>query len=678
MNMNRDAPIYLKPLDPAKKEIRLLELLPLPENDGATSCRLSTVSLLNKPKFTALSYHWGSVSDTEEIMLNGVPWHVTKNLAAALSYMTQLQAGGELDRNSRVWVDALCINQASIGEKKQQVFFMHETFEAADCVFSWLGSSPTIALAFELLRVWGLEEGIVRHRGFRFFTPGSLDWVPNYPEMMTPNDHWTSLREFFDLDYWKRIWIFQEIVVSRCGKLIFYAPGARMSASELKRLLELPKWVVQASEDNLYRKKLPPLPGATPAETRDYINSMLVEDRAHETVHRLLEARQWCTFLHSTAVCLKYAYGRETQATDPRDFYYSSLGISGLAMVPRYEPENSPGDVCIDFVRAHLDATRDFPRKVESRALRGMGSRFFDVPLLFLQRAVGPKGIVEFGLPSWAPDYHLPTAARARGLVSEMPRLVGTEKNEDVFESLDDSVKRTPELRGDILSVFGIKITTVSFVGGPAFGGEDGGRDERIASYLVDFVRRHGPFYLADVPAAVAVLIAVEASWLFMSNWSHRQYRHDYHIVTKKLLTLVPAIDTTDQQLQHDIEQAFLDGIPEGVPELRREYVRLEAMSGQECCKAYPDQNVKASGKTDTCGLFETLQGHLGWATLEAQIGDLVCMLDRFDTPVILRRFQDSNEYMFVGQCAVMGLMSGEAKAILEGGDTTPEVFRLR
>ncbi|KAF2815759.1 HET-domain-containing protein, partial [Mytilinidion resinicola] len=135
-------PCIYRSLDPAKKEIRLLELLPAPPDKQIyASCRLSTVSLLDdKPRFAALSYVWGDPSVTNTILLNGIRWQVTKNLAEALKCLTPKaqkyhQWGG---KTLWLWADAVCINQKNDPERSQQVSLMADLYSSAHFVYSWL------------------------------------------------------------------------------------------------------------------------------------------------------------------------------------------------------------------------------------------------------------------------------------------------------------------------------------------------------------------------------------------------------------------------------------------------------------------------------------------------------------------------------------------------------------
>jgi hypothetical protein len=82
MSSNSLNSIY-RALDEICSDIRLLEVIP-GSIDAAIECKLSVVSLTDKPAFTALSYVWGNPKVTEDIKVNGKVLSVIANLAVAL------------------------------------------------------------------------------------------------------------------------------------------------------------------------------------------------------------------------------------------------------------------------------------------------------------------------------------------------------------------------------------------------------------------------------------------------------------------------------------------------------------------------------------------------------------------------------------------------------------------
>jgi hypothetical protein len=119
------------PLREEKNEIRLLTLVE-GRNSAFVWCKLDHHSLSKHPPYTALSYHWGNPAITKTVMINEQKAQVTVNLEAALR---QLEADGY----SKIWVDAICINQDDSEERSRQILRMRKIYTQASEVVAWLG-----------------------------------------------------------------------------------------------------------------------------------------------------------------------------------------------------------------------------------------------------------------------------------------------------------------------------------------------------------------------------------------------------------------------------------------------------------------------------------------------------------------------------------------------------------
>jgi hypothetical protein len=121
-------------LDPKRREIRLLKILPDRWSAGIR-CDLDIVSLDEEPAYTALSYVWGNPHDTVPIVVQGSSFQATKNLVAAMRRL----------RSSKhpltVWIDAICIDQKNLDEKTQQITIMSSIYKSASEVAVFLGES---------------------------------------------------------------------------------------------------------------------------------------------------------------------------------------------------------------------------------------------------------------------------------------------------------------------------------------------------------------------------------------------------------------------------------------------------------------------------------------------------------------------------------------------------------
>ncbi|RYP15316.1 hypothetical protein DL765_005797 [Monosporascus sp. GIB2] len=111
---------------------RLLELLPGSDHEQIT-CNLAEASIDDPPRYSALSYTWGTTPRTKTVLINGQSFLVTDNLWAALWHLRLP------DRKRIIWIDAICIDQTNIEERNRVVLRMKDIYERAEEVIAWLG-----------------------------------------------------------------------------------------------------------------------------------------------------------------------------------------------------------------------------------------------------------------------------------------------------------------------------------------------------------------------------------------------------------------------------------------------------------------------------------------------------------------------------------------------------------
>lgn len=117
--------------------IRLLRLMPHRDEDALIQCQLLDFPLLKSAKGThpyeALSYVWGSPENPRSILIEGYDLTVTANLHVVLSRLRDRFVERFLS------VDAICINQKDLKERKRQVQSMAKVYAKATRVVVWLG-----------------------------------------------------------------------------------------------------------------------------------------------------------------------------------------------------------------------------------------------------------------------------------------------------------------------------------------------------------------------------------------------------------------------------------------------------------------------------------------------------------------------------------------------------------
>lgn len=220
-NSNSKLPSFYEALDLESYEIRMLTLLPGPPG-SVVRCTLEKTGLINPTKYAALSYCWGDSKAVTNIIVNDVEYPVTVNLADALHELRSLNV-------TRVWADALCINQADEEEKGHQIEYMKHIYSRSEEAYAWTGKneSGVSGEAIYFLQVLLLERTRLEdvphshsplplgHKSLSAASSAIRRHVlpKGCPRCLLESD-FRALMTFFDLEYWKRRWIIQEIAAA--------------------------------------------------------------------------------------------------------------------------------------------------------------------------------------------------------------------------------------------------------------------------------------------------------------------------------------------------------------------------------------------------------------------------------------------------------------------------------
>ncbi|OTB06549.1 hypothetical protein M426DRAFT_258867 [Hypoxylon sp. CI-4A] len=268
------AEIYLhKPLNRGTESFRFITILPSDDDDQMVRCMLETQELVEGFRYAALSYVWGDPWDTENIVVDSQILPVTKNLASALWHfrkfgIPQNQQTGPL---SRLWVDAISINQNDEDERSHQVAKMGSLYKKATSVTSWLGppgpGGLEIVLGRSALDYYKCRENTVKRyvgdsgvdillqiissvasvfkvspgcmtrygeidpeRGLEafqqlYFTLGPCAVRDPDGSGLLFSDKWLPLYLLAECKYWSRLWIVQEMVLARSPSVHLFTCG---------------------------------------------------------------------------------------------------------------------------------------------------------------------------------------------------------------------------------------------------------------------------------------------------------------------------------------------------------------------------------------------------------------------------------------------------------------------
>jgi hypothetical protein len=116
-------------------QIRLLLLDAAGSDEDIISTSLEVWNKEDAPPYNAISYVCGDAQRMQDVTVNGSQVAVRYNCYCAL-WQTRLHFP-----ESRVWTDAICINQLDLEEKTAQVTMMYEIYSNAMQVLAYIGPS---------------------------------------------------------------------------------------------------------------------------------------------------------------------------------------------------------------------------------------------------------------------------------------------------------------------------------------------------------------------------------------------------------------------------------------------------------------------------------------------------------------------------------------------------------
>ncbi|KAF7548006.1 hypothetical protein G7Z17_g7348 [Cylindrodendrum hubeiense] len=241
-----------QPLTAASNEIRILCLEPAEKSESEIRCRIEHVPLAASSNYVALSYCWGGSDKTVPVTVDGQTTFVTPRLAGALAELRRR-------KYTRIWADAICINQDDDEERSHQVLRMAAIYRSAGAVIAWLGDADPSAIQSVIRLIDGVEALLkFNNHSDKLQCLGSRSAWHRVRDSKTPNDQmrrkralrrvvlgvqklldkntpkdlypvnktkdalahirknlrdsdWRALGKLLSCEYWSRVWIIQEL-----------------------------------------------------------------------------------------------------------------------------------------------------------------------------------------------------------------------------------------------------------------------------------------------------------------------------------------------------------------------------------------------------------------------------------------------------------------------------------
>ncbi|KAH8754956.1 heterokaryon incompatibility protein-domain-containing protein, partial [Hyaloscypha finlandica] len=276
-------PFRYTPLNNPKSDLRVITIQCGQISDSVRCILTEHAMPALKYQYQALSYTWGDERRKVPIIIDGEEFLVTPNLEDALRHLrrsTLLEAVKQLP----VWIDAICINQEDSEERDAQVRRMKSIYEQAEQVVIWLGN--------------------YNEPSDETFRLNMSKWKMDRDCQHSNNMHvWLQLSRLLYRPWFERLWVIQELAVSR--KAIVQWGNLQTAWSTLEKAA---KFILRPGEAALpqYIRTIFPLLGA------HRVTQVALESMFNFDTQNIL------TILHNT---------QNSKCSDPRDRLYAIQGI---------------------------------------------------------------------------------------------------------------------------------------------------------------------------------------------------------------------------------------------------------------------------------------------------------------------------------------------------------------
>lgn len=173
-------------------------------------CQLLPVPLEGNPiKYEAVSYVWGELKQTHNVICEGRRIPITKTLYTLLLHLRRA------DITRDIWVDQLSINQQDVTERSMQVLRMANIYQNAKQVIIWLGDDPRyVDVAFKTAaRIGPVIAGLGTDHGI------SDDQLRNRGLPAHRSKEFEALGVVMQLPWFSRAWVVQEVCMANSATI---------------------------------------------------------------------------------------------------------------------------------------------------------------------------------------------------------------------------------------------------------------------------------------------------------------------------------------------------------------------------------------------------------------------------------------------------------------------------
>ncbi|TLS30964.1 hypothetical protein PpBr36_02813 [Pyricularia pennisetigena] len=577
---------------------------------------LSTDDLTRPIWYTALSYRWGDPHPVRHITVDGYEMEITVPLFEALNHFRKP------NHSVVMWIDQICINQSDNDEKSRQIPLMGRVYQHAINTLIWLGISDSMTgQVFSLLN-HAATELILDFSQIRI--PGGLQQrgFPPAEEQV-----WDDLWDLLDRPWFSRLWIIQEVALSRnawvvCGDHFMSWSMLETACSNL-RAAGVSQWLQEK---------------VSKGESTDHCQRVVkLGTFGKEDIMSLLNR------------------ARESNCWDQRDKIYGLLGISRASWVR------------VDYNRAYTVGRlyRDVAAEALQRHELVLASALESVDHDYKQTLRLVKDCEHFErgtLPSWVADW---TQPRQTASLSDRTGVYG---NPAAIGS-NLVLQRQIFIHEDELHVKGRIFDTVAemteVLHKPDISFDNPRTSNKEVLVRCAEIAAKGTSY----PASTSVGV-FEAFWRTLVVDKDADNRKRAPSSFEEIFSLLLDESTGQQPSLPGQTYSKRQRQPRGKGRLE-----LSSLSSRRPGATFQEIRAALRRALRNRRFAVTKQGYFGLVPHWTQPGDNVCMLNGCDVPYIIRRAEhqgggqsmaDSYRFSFLGECYIHGMMNDEILAMEE------------
>lgn len=600
------------------QDLRVMELCPGTFNDVLT-CNLHVCSVefdypinpLNKTYkkhtlhavshtsgqrvwYTALSYVWGNPAFIKPMVCNGKPFYTAVNLDIALRSLRHVDVAVML------WIDQICINQADLEEKTQQVLLMSRIFDHAWSTLVWLGEEADNCSG-ALKTIFAVNDA---------FQYTNEDWIPepeDFERMFLPapgSPKWSELGKFLARPWFQRVWIIQEIVFSKNIQFLCGTNYISWQDISLFAICMIQHDLVQYLS----------------------LNGPLQKTSSESGCGRLMDIFNiqgyFTSFENPQPLLTALVEGRGAQATDPRDKVFAVMGMTSTIINP-------------DYSKATFDVYTEAAESVEPEDMVAM-----------LCCVDHPQPVA--GRPSWVPDWSTPRQTTALGYSST---------SKAVYQNGKFSKLRPRPIRqdGKSLIVIGTLFDTISNLTAVA---------SSTLQDVPNTTTSTSKFVIQSMAMATqhcSSYISSETG-LFFAFWQTLVAGKDESGRMKAPTDEFAPIFALLFDCATGQSPSIPDQPPSHPNPKRR--LTLDKLKFRRPKKTYRQMQLAFSAAVTARRFATTTKGYMGLVPRGGMLGDEVCVILGAHVPFLVRRVPHdeagTDRYQLLGECYLQGIMNGE------------------